>query len=115
MKHTPLPWKYENKIGAGLQILASIPFKANCIEFILKDDYQVIFQMLAHEPWIQFASKEWKEMQKANAEFIVRAVNNHYELLKACKDAKWYLSAFPQNKVLLDLLTKAIAKAEGKE
>ena len=56
---------------------------------------------------------------EANAEFIVRAVNSHEELLKACKlvaravgdsiDA----SSKPAT-VVIDAIVAAIAKAEGK-
>lgn len=80
MKHTPGPWRWEDTSGAGLQIFGTVPFKANCVEFTLKDAEQPIYglndrppSLLAYETWIQFAPKEWEEMQTANARLIAAA------------------------------------------
>jgi hypothetical protein len=54
---------------------------------------------------------------KANAEFICRAVNNHYELLEACKAAVIYLKSTPNldepGQMLSMSIKSAIARAEG--
>lgn len=53
------------------------------------------------------------EEQKANAEFIVRAVNSHELLLAACKSAL-KLSHITIGSDVADLLREAIEAAEGK-
>lgn len=55
-----------------------------------------------------------EEVAKANAQFIVRAVNAHEELLQACKtliDPKSHGTLF---RYAVELAEKAIAKAEGR-
>lgn len=57
------------------------------------------------------------EEVEANAAFIVRACNSHYDLLKVCHDAKDEVlplcGAIPHLNRLWDNLFAAIAKAEG--
>jgi len=59
-----------------------------------------------------------REDAKADAAFIVRAVNCHEELLQAAKDALEAMGFGPSNKKHLhdieNQLEQAIAKAEGK-
>jgi len=60
------------------------------------------------------------EIARANAAFIVRAVNAHEELLAALKNASRMLSAwgedneFPEWEADKERIRQAIAKAEGK-
>ena len=54
----PKRLKFVNASGAGFQIHADIPSVTKCVEFDLKASWQII----ATEPWIQFAPKEWKDM-----------------------------------------------------
>ena len=59
--------------------------------------------------------------QQANAEFIVRAVNNHELLLEACKEAKYNLSRRSEtsqkwsinDQKVFELLEQAIQQAES--
>jgi len=63
------------------------------------------------------------EEGKANAEFIVRACNNHYDLLAMLKLAAKYVSKMVADDVktavppivALNRIEAAIARAEGKE
>ena len=48
--------------------------------------------------------------EKANAEFIIHAVNMHEELVQALIN----LLAFPQNESIKDMARKAISQAERK-
>jgi len=52
----------------------------------------------------------------ANADFIVKACNNYYQLLEACKAAYNHLHGNPNIPAQLCVdLKQALAKAEGKE
>lgn len=83
---TPAPWRWEDTPGAGLQIFAPIPFKANCVEFTLKAAEQPVYTLLAYEKWLQFPPKEWNEMQRANAEFLSAARTDIPVLCKAVRE-----------------------------
>lgn len=62
-KHTPLPWELKRTPENRYKII--------------KGDLQVA------STGIPF----WYPESEANAEFIVKCVNNHYKLLEACKEA----------------------------
>lgn len=108
MKHSPLPWKRcsanEGKCSCGL--IWSVP--ADCTV------------ASAHSVKDEFDEGPTLEQSHVNADFIVRAVNSHEELLEACKDTERDLSdlsglladehAVVLN-VLRDRLEAAIAKA----
>jgi len=52
---------------------------------------------------------------KANAKFIVRAVNSHEELLEACKNMLTYLETEEMKDLDLNKARSAIARAEGRD
>jgi hypothetical protein len=98
MKHTELPWEYTS---------SGVFFSKEAKEFV---------QILS--PW---SGGVWKENKQAtaNAEFIVKAVNNHYQLLNAAKYAFDTFRAFQQCNMTslgmdqaIDDLGKAIKQAE---
>jgi hypothetical protein len=91
MKHTPLPWRYQDDDTFDLLDNKRI-VGANLISPAL------VFGGLARE-------------SEANAEFIVRACNAHYEMLEALKSVRRYLE---QINVTSHQLNVAIAKAEGR-
>ena len=100
VKHTPLPWRVETKAITHPDI----------------GDVAVVYM-------INNADESVYE-QEANAKFIVRACNSHYELLEACKEAyelvKNECEAHDKGDIsrgdftLLEELEDVIAKAEGK-
>lgn len=90
-----------------MQIFAPVPFKADCIEYILKAAEQPVCTLVAYEKWIQFPPKEWKEMQKANA----RLISTSPELLAALKEV---VAISDRKHAAWDKAKAAIAKAEGK-
>ena len=97
-KHTPLPWTLDKRI----------------VKWHLKlrgKSKQVIADVFAG-----------RNKKRANAEFIARACNNHYDLLEACQHyVKWSEGNGTEEEleVVLDeadfMIRAAIAKAEGKE
>lgn len=115
--HTPGPWRYSNDAGSGGHIYGPIPFKANCGEFVLKDSEQPIWNVdykrftISYDVWIQFKPQEWADMQNANGRLIAAAP----DLLSACRAALAELDARGASMVLLDQLTAAIDRAEGRE
>lgn len=85
-KHTPTPWDVDD--GDNVSI-----FELDTFDFI------------AEASW----SDKRRSQAEANAAFIVRAVNSHYQLLEACKRAL----SMPDGTLTPDILANAIAKAEG--
>ena len=98
MTHTPTPWKV-----SGNQIQS---------EKLNNYGNWILLEMpLRKEPTMQDMTEE----DKANAEFIVHAVNAHDELVEACKLALDVLSYDePRSTKTETILKNAIAKAEGK-
>ena len=102
--HTPTPWQIIRPIdGPPLTIRRK--------------------EAHAQEPNIAYVNRDlnsWRseEMCQSNAEFIVRAVNSHEELLRALKGLlsayAWDYKKTPQNELQSDVkkAVKAIAKAE---
>lgn len=84
--HTSLPWRidavYGVKSDADTELLASTYCEPN------------------------------PQRNKANAEFIVKACNSHYELLEACKAV--LVSIQGADDQLERIVKQAIAKTEGK-
>jgi len=100
--HTPTPWKLKTEDhldGASL-------YSNEVYITSLEGDNNPHQQKLGFLP---------VDEQKANAAFIVRAVNSFEALLKACKKASFVMetmaSRFPET---VELLDKAIAQAEGR-
>ena len=85
VKHTSLPW-----INIGYRIDVDIA-----------DGLSGICEM---SDWMG------KEKMEANAEFIVRSANSHYELLEACKIAFEMLQF--EDDARVSKIVQAIAKAE---
>ncbi len=82
-KHTPTPWRLEAESGIGM-ISAGDAFAIH--------DFDI-----------------YSDVQLANAEFIVRAVNSHGELLELVKE----FTTMPNIEVgFKERCTKAIEKAE---
>lgn len=95
MSHTPGPWE----IGEGY----------GC--FVIFAPQEISIEPIAID------------LQKVDAEFIIRACNSHYDLLEACRIT---LKAFEPSKAGFDVnwakmeiarhrIKQAIGKAEGKE
>ena len=114
-KHTPLPWTYQFEQGNDWGLITagkSGPIIANVNSESCPD--------IQSAPCFRVMPKE------ANAAFICHAVNNHYELLEACKVAEDCIRKIPafgdsigteiskaQLGVAYNRLTTAIAHAEG--
>lgn len=104
-QHTPTPWKLEG----NLEI--SGPPEA--------DIYDYRFIALADSQFDQKADKtpEQEQTDRANAAFIVRAVNAHEELLEALKQLANISNRHSKNSVVASIVEqawKAIAKAEDR-
>ena len=66
-----------NMAGAGLQIHALIDEPVNCVEATMKGD---CYQMVANEPWIQFAPAEWDTMIKKLFGEMIDAWNEKHSI-----------------------------------
>jgi hypothetical protein len=86
-KHTPLPWEAEEGAARGAWIMG------------------------ANGEWGALACGETDNSAVENTKFIVRAVNSHYELLEALKDARFALYGNGPGNPKIDA---AIWKAEGR-
>lgn len=76
------------------------------------NDNQVIWADYKRVATLECSNKDWK----ANAKFIVKACNSHYELLEACKEALiMYKDIQPKGgwQHVEDALENAIQKAES--
>ncbi len=94
--YTPTPWEVKDIAGAGWEIRATLPkgFKFDGTDY--GADGKTSFQtwilteprtiLIGAERWVQFETEQWRAMQKANAELICKAVNNHEALVKALRD-----------------------------
>lgn len=110
-KHTPLPWHVFSNYKGGIPLsVGSLHSPRGSVT-------------IARIDWLGSNSKELDDSTgiiKADAEFIVRACNTHYDLVNACKEAvkaltsncAWlpdeYQTAFRECEA-------AIKKAEGEE
>lgn len=90
-EHTPTPWTFRDVSGAGLEICAPV-YKMSGVDLPrgMPEAPIHVFQFtspqmvqVAAERWVQFEPTGWSEMQEANAAFIVKAVNNHEDLVQA--------------------------------
>lgn len=91
-KATPRPWEVL-KTSYGYSIDHNNGKERNCFEEIV----------------------EAGKVNKANAELIVKAVNNHAALLEACREALKCLENPPtDNTYCINQLSQAIANAENK-
>lgn len=115
-KHTPTPWKlYQGHYMGPLEIVTDRTGKPN-------DNFQELtIGEVRSTIWESDNDSAWQRT-KANAAFIVRAVNAHEELLRAAHAAlnlsveraesrkKWTV----RDQQVHEMLEKAIARAEGK-
>jgi hypothetical protein len=85
MNHTKLPWKVD-ETSWYIQII----------------DYDGIY----------VSTVDSINNPEANAELIVRAVNNHERLLEGCKEALGAMTAYKISEYTRSLLKQAIAEAE---
>lgn len=53
-----------------------------------------------------------RDEQRSNAEFIIRAVNNHYQLIRALEDAAKVLPVGIELHAVLEALSRARGEAE---
>lgn len=99
-KHTQLPWSND-------------PMQPT----IWANDGDTKVATIADLPW-KNGKSNWMEEQ-ANAEFIVRACNSHYELVESAREAlgmiEYHCADNPRFQFVLQHLKKALASAQGKE
>lgn len=104
--HTPTPWSiFEHADHSGLEI--GPPYPDSILNGALKGNVQDICGIRAAKDTYPC---KCSSKQKADAEFIVRAVNNFDSLLEACKLA---LSG-TTNPLIEPVLQEAIRKAESR-
>lgn len=84
---TPGPWVIGGAYGETIK--ATIGQATNCVEFTLRGDSPVTILelqkadcVIACQPWIQFESAQWAEMQKANARLIAASPTMHEYIKK---------------------------------
>lgn len=102
--HTPTPWKIVNR---------SLTDPLDLSGRTIKDGRNRILAHLYPTP-----SGLGLEEQKANAAFIVRAVNAHEKLVEALRNAQAALLVLSPNATdtrMMRDIEQAIAKAEGRE
>lgn len=105
-KHTPLPWKIS--IADRETVTAESGSDATSGR-----------GTVCTSPTCRIKPYYDSETRRANAEFIIRACNSHYELVKACEAAKHAMNAMPREyrhfiHHAIEQVGKALAKAEGK-
>ena len=103
-KHSPLPWRVEFVPSAGIHIKSTMKVfdkdelvktfsgpTSNNVSFYLNSDGCLVANLL-YEEWVQFPPEGWDDMQKANADLIVKAVNSHAKLVEALKKTQGMLT-----------------------
>ena len=108
-KHTPTPWRvaeaWQFPDDAGRVFDAVVKRFKNGTESLV----------------CSFEHSVFRESQKANVEFIVRAVNAHEELVEALEDARNVIKhsvrrdVFTYKQHILDKIDTALARVEGSE
>ena len=90
----PRRLEFRNVSSAGCQIYADVKFKANCVEFTLKEGMQPVMemctqehrrewvrwedQMVGHDMWLQFPPEEYIAMKNQLFAEMVDAWNEKY-------------------------------------
>lgn len=120
-KHTPLPYKKGEKIGSATEGPYFVSYDEKHIIPFESVEYKGIKVIGCLESY-QVIVAEFPDNNPdslANAEFIVRACNSHYELLEALKELVEFkhfpMSKNPQYGMALEIGKAAIAKAEAKQ
>lgn len=93
-KHTPLPWVFEE-------------IKENP-----RNTYRVFYTNI-YEPILDDSHYEETAPKKEDAEFIVRAVNSHYQMLEALKRCYTVFKMDEVDTAISMQVGMAISKAEG--
>jgi len=93
--HTKLPWKRESRLisGDGTSI--------GCVWYPCREEDEDLYKETSDD----------RAEAEANAEFIVKACNNHYKLLEACK-AFALVEPLRETEGAIDLAKEAIAAVE---
>ena len=108
-KHTPTPWVFEHREGAG---------KGSKKRLINDSEWGRIGFWGRNHAFVLGSAESWDgdfdQPSPEDEEFILRAVNNHYELLEALKELlRVYVAPDDMSNEVLKA-RQAIAKAEGK-
>ncbi len=132
VKHTPLPWTvsdyYEEEAGPAIIGADGYPI-ADVEDTAIMEDW-VNALGLPDDHWAEYPGQAYIERPmeefQANAEFIVRAVNNHEALLQTLRDAEDALKGmvydFEHNtgenvdadiNHTMETIEQALAKAKG--
>lgn len=94
LKHTPLPWKTLTMSNGSRNIIAGTS------EFICQFSHVDTIESIA-------------EQAEVDAQFIIKAVNSHDELLGAAKSLVSVLRDYGYNIPLIAECEKIISKAQG--
>ena len=115
MKHTPLPWHLAEKWLSRKTEIPTVYAADECLRYIA----------LCNDGLNPIEDQEGNPIPQtdnlANANFIVRACNNHYKLLDALKDVKkrvddsdeWWMDSPDRGGIDMEVVEKAIAEAEA--
>ena len=107
-KFTPGPWKVVGPDASGIRIQACVPDEAtDFVEFKLRSD---IPTTIFSDVWRQFPSKEWDQMQKANASLIAAAPEMYTELERCLTLIS---DKHPYKDEIIKRVEKLLAKARG--
>jgi len=101
-KHTETPWEIER------------PFKEKGL-YIQGKNTEIVCQVYPKQYFDPEDKTVMAKIQQANAQFIIKACNNHYDLLEACKYTLKELSKlWDKHQIEIDIvpIQQAISKAE---
>jgi hypothetical protein len=104
-KHTPTPWKVSMPIGEGTIAILSEKVNAFGNFYVLEMPNRIV----------DGNASQQTEENKANAEFIARAVNSHQDLIHTLSNALHELRGVNANEFIIKQCEKAITQAMGKQ
>ena len=125
-KHTPLPWTvsdyYEEEAGPAIIGADGYPV-AEVEDNSIMEDWPNILGLPKEDHWAQHPGKAYierpKEEFQANADLIVRAVNNHDALMEALDEGMNVLADIADEENFkgwndtIATMSKVLAKAKG--